>query len=88
MTDAVTILAERLQRIGENPAQPDVDWDAVAREALAFVAERLPTEEELMTLLPKTPVYVVSHSQWEMLPDEITARRLLRDLRERLEVKP
>ena len=95
MTDPVTALAERLKSIHLQNEGLSLaiypgrhSYMVLAREALAFVAKRLPTAEELAGLLPKVSVYVVTHHRWELLPDETTATRLLRDLRERLGVKP
>ena len=78
---------QALGMIPNTPCRCKPDWPAVAREALAVVAERLPTEDELAAIIPKISVYVSKASRWEMLPDTISARRLLRDLRGRLGVK-
>ena len=63
------------------------DYAALAREALAFVAERLPTEDELAGMMPKLSVYDFGTSRWTLASDMISARHILRDLRGRLGVQ-
>ena len=94
MADLLPALAERLKSIHlQNEGLSLViypgrySYEALAREALAVVAERLPTGEEIAALLPKVSVYVAAHERWELLPDVTTAIRLLRDLRGRLGVE-
>ena len=99
MTDPVRTLAERLQvaidgwRLIHNTPIP---VEELAREALAFVAERLMTREEVAELLYRASPQTGRWPTWEEL-DRATALRaewftmadaLLRDLRERLGVKP
>ena len=77
----LTVLAERLRSFGFS----DNGAELAAREALAFVAERLPTREEIVKAMSV---------EYGRLPDgsaypsvERMADALLRDLRERLEVE-
>ena len=83
MTDLVPELAERLVRKSVQIRGDDPEpWKTLAREALAFVAERLPTREEIVKALSV---------EYGRLPDgsaypsvERMADALLRDLRGRL----
>ena len=80
--DLVTALAERLEAI-EDAHRPLSCGRALAREALAFVAERLPTLAQVELLLKDA--HACGWDEDECCRDGIDA--LLRDLRERLGVK-
>ena len=88
MSDLVTVLTERLRNVvGWSEVGMPGDWmEILAREALTVVAERLPTREGIVKALSV---------EYGRLPDgsaypsvERMADALLRDLRERLGVKP
>ena len=103
--DLVTALAERLslapfydtENTGRSPAlQPR--WEEVAREALAFVTEQLPTRETWGRVLyhldcPDGDPVECPHWESELYTEEREdfmrkADALLHDLRERLGVQP
>ena len=101
MSDLVNVLAERLEErakeceSGAFRLAPDIAM-YLSKAVIAFVAERLPTREEVAELLYRASPQTGRWPTWEEL-DRATALRaewftmadaLLRDLRERLGVKP
>ena len=78
MSDLVTVLTERLEAIAD-AHRPLSCGRALAREALAFVAEQLPTREEIARILGHSQM--LRENEWQQ------ADALLRDLRGRLGVR-
>ena len=85
--DLLTALAERLSMTLARQATAleqinRTEWEAIAREALAFVAERLPkTPADVIAMMP--PGTVVCEEPWNG-----SLLIFLRDLRGRLGVEP
>ena len=89
MTDVVTALAERLEKIF-GWSNSGLCKDA-AREALAVVAERLMTEDQLDELVKRAWTGACPHGKKKLGPCRSCSilrirNALLRDLRERLGV--
>ena len=85
--DLLTALAERLSMTlaWQATALEQInrtEWETIARAALAFVAGRLPTREEIHATINAHAEY----SSWAAFVEHVTDA-LLRDLRERLGVK-
>ena len=101
MTDLVTALAERLQAVVDDATYADnykvIVGERLAREALAFVAERLPTREEIEKIICERiecncgavdiGVGILHEPRCGERPVEETADALLRDVRGRLGVE-
>ncbi len=87
MSDPVTVLAERLadEAAMHPPTQENdfviVDWEQVAREALAFAREQLPTLEKVADLVGE-PFAEPDDGMREF--DLHVAAAILRDLHARL----
>ena len=83
MSDLLPALAERLQAVVDDATYSDnykiVVGERLAYEALAFVAARLPTREEVARILGNSQM--LRENEWQQ------ADALLRDLRGRLGVQ-
>ena len=95
--DLLTALAERLReadvRWDDRPEPAGTYHEWLARAALAFVAERLPTEDHLDELVKRAWTGACPHGKKKLGPCRSCSilrirEALLRDLRERLGVKP
>ena len=91
MADLLPTLAEHLATldewtiysVGEGDMTQQELCQALAKEALALVAERLPTREEIRATINAHAEY----SSWAAFVEHVT-EALLRDWRERLGVQP
>ncbi len=103
MPDLLTTLAERLRTVRSTPVYT---WDRIAhdaeqyleglaREALAVVAEQLPTREEIAQTIYESDPRTQKWPAWQALDASpqlrddwfVLADAILRDLRERLGVQ-
>ena len=85
----VTALAERLRQADYKASEGTWTWEMVAEVALAFVAERLPTEDHLDELVKRAWTGACPHGKKKLGPCRSCSilrirEALLRDLRGRL----